>query len=30
MASVTFAGVTKEFDGSVVALRDFSLEVAGR
>ena len=27
MASVTFAGVTKEFDGSVVALRDFSLEV---
>ena len=28
MASVTFDGVTKEFDGSVVALRDFSLEVA--
>jgi multiple sugar transport system ATP-binding protein len=28
MASVTFAGVTKEFDGSVVAVRDFSLEVA--
>jgi multiple sugar transport system ATP-binding protein len=28
MASVTFADVTKEFDGSVVAVRDFSLEVA--
>jgi multiple sugar transport system ATP-binding protein len=28
MASVTFADVTKEFDGSVVAVRDFTLEVA--
>jgi multiple sugar transport system ATP-binding protein len=28
MASVTFDRVTKEFDGSVVAVRDFSLEVA--
>jgi multiple sugar transport system ATP-binding protein len=28
MASVTFDGVTKEFDGGVVAVRDFTLEVA--
>ena len=28
MATVTFDGVTKEFDGSFVALWDFSLEVA--
>jgi multiple sugar transport system ATP-binding protein len=28
MASVTFDSVTKEFDGGVVAVRDFTLEVA--
>jgi multiple sugar transport system ATP-binding protein len=28
MASVTFDGVTKEFDGGVIAVHDFSLEVA--
>jgi multiple sugar transport system ATP-binding protein len=28
MASLTFDAVTKEFDGGVVAVRDFSLEVA--